>query len=193
MDPDTQDGPDTATVTPLDQVLWSVLTGEAALIPFARAWLALLCRMLPGVERAVLVLPRTAASPRPHTGRTAIPGRRNSPKPPNSPSPNVAAWSAARAPAAPATSPSRCCSTARTKASSRSNSPPPARPPCARPCATCNGAPPGSSCTIAATRRPLTPPACARATPHWRSPPPRSRPTASTPPPAPPPPRWPSD
>jgi RND family efflux transporter MFP subunit len=47
-----------ATVTPLDQVLWSVLTGETALAPFSRAWLALLCRMLPGVERAVLVLLR---------------------------------------------------------------------------------------------------------------------------------------
>ena len=45
-----------ATVTPLDQVLWSMLTGETALVPFTRAWLALLCRMLPGVERAVLVL-----------------------------------------------------------------------------------------------------------------------------------------
>ena len=55
MDSDTQDGPG-PTVTPLDQVLWRVLTGDAALIPFARAWLALLCRMLPGVDRAVLVL-----------------------------------------------------------------------------------------------------------------------------------------
>jgi multidrug efflux pump subunit AcrA (membrane-fusion protein) len=48
--------PDATTVTPLDQVLWSVLTSEQALAPFARAWLALLCRMLPGVQRAVLVL-----------------------------------------------------------------------------------------------------------------------------------------
>ena len=56
MDSDTQDGPGTATVTPLDQVLWNVLSGDAALVPFARAWLALLCRMLPGVERGVLVL-----------------------------------------------------------------------------------------------------------------------------------------
>jgi len=47
---------ETATVTPLDQVLWSVLAAETALAPFARAWLALLCRMLPGVARAVLVL-----------------------------------------------------------------------------------------------------------------------------------------
>src|SRR5579862_3886171 len=47
---------ETATITPLDQVLWSVLTGETALVPFARAWLALLCRMVPGAERAVLVL-----------------------------------------------------------------------------------------------------------------------------------------
>src|SRR5271157_4194454 len=47
---------ETATVTPLDQVLWSVLAAETAPAPFARAWLALLCRMLPGVARAVLVL-----------------------------------------------------------------------------------------------------------------------------------------
>jgi multidrug efflux pump subunit AcrA (membrane-fusion protein) len=47
---------DTATVTPLDQVLWSVLATETEPVPFARAWLALLCRMLPGVVRAVLVL-----------------------------------------------------------------------------------------------------------------------------------------
>jgi multidrug efflux pump subunit AcrA (membrane-fusion protein) len=49
------------TVTPLDQVLWGVLTGETALAPFARAWLALLCRMLPGAERAVLVLRQDGA------------------------------------------------------------------------------------------------------------------------------------
>jgi len=49
------------TVTPLDQVLWSVLTGEAALAPFARAWLALLCRMVPGAARAVLVLRQDGA------------------------------------------------------------------------------------------------------------------------------------
>ncbi|MEA2728156.1 MAG: hypothetical protein QOF70_2631 [Acetobacteraceae bacterium] len=53
--------PEAATVTPLDQVLWSVLTGETALAPFARAWLALLCRMLPGAARAVLVLREDAA------------------------------------------------------------------------------------------------------------------------------------
>ena len=47
---------ETATVTPLDQVLWSMLATETAPMPFARAWLALLCRMLPGVVRAVLVL-----------------------------------------------------------------------------------------------------------------------------------------
>lgn len=44
------------TVTPLDQVLWGVLSSEAALEPYARAWLTLLCRMVPGSERAVLVL-----------------------------------------------------------------------------------------------------------------------------------------
>jgi RND family efflux transporter MFP subunit len=53
--------PEAATVTPLDQVLWSVLTGEMALAPYARAWLALLCRMLPGTERAVLVLRQDGA------------------------------------------------------------------------------------------------------------------------------------
>jgi RND family efflux transporter MFP subunit len=53
--------PEAATVTPLDQALWSVLTGEPALAPFARAWLALLCRMLPGTERAVLVLRQDGA------------------------------------------------------------------------------------------------------------------------------------
>ena len=53
--------PEAATVTPLDQALWSVLTGEPALAPFARAWLALLCRMLPGTARAVLVLRQDAA------------------------------------------------------------------------------------------------------------------------------------
>ncbi len=45
-----------ASVTMLDQVLWSVLSTEPAPAPFARAWLALLCRMLPGIERAVVVL-----------------------------------------------------------------------------------------------------------------------------------------
>jgi RND family efflux transporter MFP subunit len=53
--------PEAATVTPLDQVLWGVLTGETALAPFARAWLALLCRMLPGAARAVLVLRQDGA------------------------------------------------------------------------------------------------------------------------------------
>ena len=53
--------PEAATVTPLDQALWSVLTNEPALAPFARAWLALLCRMLPGTERAVLVLRQDSA------------------------------------------------------------------------------------------------------------------------------------
>lgn len=52
---------DATTVTPLDQVLWSVLNGEMAMAPFARAWLALLCRMLPGVQRAVLVLRQDGA------------------------------------------------------------------------------------------------------------------------------------
>lgn len=50
-----------ATVMPLDQVLWSVMSAETALAPFARAWLALLCRMLPGAERAVLVLRQDGA------------------------------------------------------------------------------------------------------------------------------------
>ena len=53
--------PEAATVTPLDQGLWSVLTNETAVAPFARAWLALLCRMLPGVQRAVLVLRQDAS------------------------------------------------------------------------------------------------------------------------------------
>ncbi len=56
MDPEGLPEPEAATVTPLDQVLWSVLSTETALAPFARAWLALLCRMLAGAERAVLVL-----------------------------------------------------------------------------------------------------------------------------------------
>jgi RND family efflux transporter MFP subunit len=50
-----------ASVTMLDQVLWSVLATETAAAPFARAWLGLLCRMLPGVERAVLVLDQNGA------------------------------------------------------------------------------------------------------------------------------------
>jgi multidrug resistance efflux pump len=50
------DPTDAPTITPLDQALWAVLTGDTALAPFVRAWLALLCRMLPGAERAVLVL-----------------------------------------------------------------------------------------------------------------------------------------
>lgn len=54
-------GVEPATVTPLDQVLWAALTGETAEAPFARAWLALLCRMLPGAERAVLVLRQDGA------------------------------------------------------------------------------------------------------------------------------------
>ena len=45
-----------ATVTPLDQVLWGVLSSEQSLVPFANAWLGLLCRMLQGAARAVLVL-----------------------------------------------------------------------------------------------------------------------------------------
>jgi multidrug resistance efflux pump len=53
--------PEAATVTPLDQALWSVLTYEPALVPFSRAWLALLCRMLPGAARAVLVLRQDGA------------------------------------------------------------------------------------------------------------------------------------
>ena len=58
-DPASADAPGAArpaTVTPLDQALWATLTGETELVPFTRAWLALLCRMLPGAERAVLVL-----------------------------------------------------------------------------------------------------------------------------------------
>jgi RND family efflux transporter MFP subunit len=47
--------------TPLDQVLWTLLLGETALAPFARAWLGLLCRILPGAERAVVVLPQDGA------------------------------------------------------------------------------------------------------------------------------------
>jgi RND family efflux transporter MFP subunit len=61
MERDSLTEPEAATVTPLDQVLWSVLTGEMALAPFARAWLALLCRMLPGAARAVLVLRQDGA------------------------------------------------------------------------------------------------------------------------------------
>jgi RND family efflux transporter MFP subunit len=60
MDRETQTEPE-ATVTPLDQVLWSVLTSETAPLPYARAWLALLCRMLPGAARAVLVLRQDGA------------------------------------------------------------------------------------------------------------------------------------
>jgi len=45
-----------ASVTVLDQVLWSTLAGTAELSSFARAWLALQCRQLDRVERAVLVL-----------------------------------------------------------------------------------------------------------------------------------------
>ena len=56
MDPEGLPEPEAASVTPLDQVLWSVMSAETAPIPFARAWLALLCRMLAGAERAVLVL-----------------------------------------------------------------------------------------------------------------------------------------
>jgi multidrug efflux pump subunit AcrA (membrane-fusion protein) len=58
---DAADTAETATVTPLDQVLWSVLATETAPAPFARAWLALQCRMLPGVARAVLVLRQNGA------------------------------------------------------------------------------------------------------------------------------------
>jgi multidrug resistance efflux pump len=61
MDQDSLIGAEAATVTPLDQVLWSVLTSDAPLAPFSRAWLALLCRMLPGAERAVLVLSQDGA------------------------------------------------------------------------------------------------------------------------------------
>jgi hypothetical protein len=56
MERESQTEPEAATVTPLDQALWSVLTGELTPAPFSRAWLALLCRMLPGAARAVLVL-----------------------------------------------------------------------------------------------------------------------------------------
>jgi RND family efflux transporter MFP subunit len=56
MERESQTEPEAATVTPLDQALWSVLTGELTPEPFTRAWLALLCRMLPGAARAVLVL-----------------------------------------------------------------------------------------------------------------------------------------
>jgi RND family efflux transporter MFP subunit len=52
---------DPATITPLDQTLWAVLTGDTAQGSFSRAWLALLCRMLPGAERAVLVLRQDGA------------------------------------------------------------------------------------------------------------------------------------
>jgi RND family efflux transporter MFP subunit len=61
MDQDSLTGAEAATVTPLDQVLWSVLTSDAPLAPFSRAWLALLCRMLSGAERAVLVLNQDGA------------------------------------------------------------------------------------------------------------------------------------
>lgn len=61
METTSRIGPETAsaeaaTVTPLDQVLWSVLSGETELAPFARAWLTLLCRMIQGAQHAVLVL-----------------------------------------------------------------------------------------------------------------------------------------
>ena len=56
--------PDTGTVTPLDQVLWGVLAAETAQAPFAKAWLALLCRMLPNTARAVLVLRQAASADR---------------------------------------------------------------------------------------------------------------------------------
>jgi RND family efflux transporter MFP subunit len=61
MERESQTEPEAATVTPLDQALWSVLTAEPAPVPFTRAWLALLCRMLPGAARAVLVLRQDAA------------------------------------------------------------------------------------------------------------------------------------
>jgi RND family efflux transporter MFP subunit len=61
MERESQTEPEGATVTPLDQVLWGVLINEPALVPFARAWLALLCRMLPGTARAVLVLRQDGA------------------------------------------------------------------------------------------------------------------------------------
>lgn len=75
--------PETATVTPLDQVLWTVLANEPAPGPFARAWLALLCRMLPGVVRAVLYCGRTARWPPWRVGRTAMRDPRNSRRSPN--------------------------------------------------------------------------------------------------------------
>ena len=56
MDREPQTEPEAASVTPLDQVLWGVLSSEPSLVPFANAWLGLLCRMLPGASRAVLVL-----------------------------------------------------------------------------------------------------------------------------------------
>jgi RND family efflux transporter MFP subunit len=49
------------TVTPLDQALWAVLHNEPAAGPFSRAWLALLCRMLAGAQRAVVVLRQAEA------------------------------------------------------------------------------------------------------------------------------------
>jgi hypothetical protein len=61
MERENQTEPEAGTVTPLDQALWSVLTAESALAPFSRAWLALLCRMLPGAARAVLVLRQDGA------------------------------------------------------------------------------------------------------------------------------------
>jgi RND family efflux transporter MFP subunit len=61
MERESQTEPEAATVTPLDQVLWGVLANEPAPVPFARAWLALLCRMLPGAVRAVLVLRQDGA------------------------------------------------------------------------------------------------------------------------------------
>ena len=61
MERESPTEPEAATVTPLDQALWSVLTNEPAPAPFTQAWLALLCRMLPGAARAVLVLRRDGA------------------------------------------------------------------------------------------------------------------------------------
>ena len=61
MERENQTEPEAGTVTPLDQALWSVLTSEPAPAPFTRAWLALLCRMLPGAARAVLVLRQDSA------------------------------------------------------------------------------------------------------------------------------------
>lgn len=61
MERENQTEPEAGTVTPLDQALWSVLTTEPAPAPFTRAWLALLCRMLPGAARAVLVLRQDGA------------------------------------------------------------------------------------------------------------------------------------